>query len=95
MQQLFEEYKESTASLQEFARKKGVSYSTLVYWFYHRGKAKDAEPDRAFVEVSSPARVTMMTAGHYRVELPGGIGLSFSGPVRREDLEQLLLLLRS
>ena len=97
MQQLLAEYKQSTDSLKEFARKKGMPHWRLVYWFYRRFRDQPDQSPPSLVEVAMANGGP--TAGphlpHYRVELPGGIGLSFSGPVRREDLEQLLQLLRS
>lgn len=87
--QLVAEYRSSDLTQEQFAAQAGVPLSKLRFWMYRR---KPAAKSNAFVEVEvSPKPSTV--GRHYRVDFPGGISLSFSGPVRREELEQLCQLL--
>lgn len=89
--QLIAEYRASDLTQEQFAAQAGVPLSKLRFWMYRR---KPAAASNAFMEVEVPPKLSTVGT-HYRVDFPGGISLSFSGPVRREELKQLWQLLRS
>ena len=88
VQELVSEFERSGLTQREFARQRALKLTTFQYWLYRRAKPKTP----ALVEVQMP----LLSAGttHYRLELPGGKVLSFSGPLRGEELKQLCHLLR-
>lgn len=90
IEQLISEFKRSGLTQQEFARQRGLKLTTFHYWLYRR--ARPMAPK--LVEVEMPPSLASVASAHYRLELPGGKVLSFSGPLRVEELKQLCHLLR-
>jgi hypothetical protein len=90
IEELIAEYERSGLRQQDFAAQAGIKLTTFRYWFYRR--CKSVRPKLVEVEVGPPP---VSGPAHYRLELPGGAALSFSGPVRAEELEELWRLLRS
>ena len=88
-EQLVSEFKRSGLTQREFVRQRGLKLTTLQSWLYRRVKP----PGPALVEVEVPRLSPSSATTHYRLELPGGKVLSFSGPVRPEEIQQLCQLL--
>ena len=87
--QLIAGYRASDLTQEQFATRAGVPVSKLRFWMYRR---KPSGENNGFVEVAVPPKPST-TGTYYRVDFPGGKSLSFSGPVRPEELEQLCQLL--
>lgn len=90
VEQVLSEFERSDLTQQEFARQRGLKLTTFRYWLYRRARPTGPK----LVEVEMPPSVPSAAISHYRLELPGGKVLSFSGPVRAEEVEQLCQLLR-
>ena len=91
IEKIVADYERSGLTQDEYARQHGLKVGTLRHWIYHRLRAA-APAAPALVEVQV-APMAALGSTHYRLEFPGGKSLSFSGPVRREELEQLCQLL--
>jgi hypothetical protein len=89
VEQLISDYERSGLTQREFARQRGLKLTTFQYWLYRRVKPASA----GLVEVEVPVEARANGPTHYRLEFPGGKVLSFSGPLRGEELEQLCQLL--
>lgn len=89
-EQLVADFKRSGLTQREFVRQRGLKLTTFQSWLYRR--AKPTAP--ALVEVEMRPSLPSGATTHYRLELPGGKVLSFSGPVRAEEIQQLRHLLR-
>jgi transposase-like protein len=91
IEKIVADYERSGLTQEEYARQHGLKVGTLRYWIYHRLRAV-APTGPALVEVQVPPTAALVNT-HYRLDFPGGKSLSFSGPVRQEELEQLCQLL--
>jgi hypothetical protein len=91
VEQIIAEYKGSGLTQQEFANRQGLKVTALRRWLYRKPKPGPSSPALVEVEVGPPSPSGAST--HYRLELPGGKVLSFSGPLRVEELKQLCHLL--
>jgi len=92
VEQIIAEYQRSGLTQQEFANRQGLKVTALRRWLYRNPKPATSSP--ALVEVEMPPSVPSAASAHYRLELPSGKVLSFSGPLRVEELKQLCHLLR-
>ena len=90
VQELVSEFERSGLTQREFARQRALKLTTFQYWLYRRAKAKAPAPPLVEIKMQPPSAA----ATHYRLELPGGKVLSFSGPVRPEEVQQLCQVLR-
>jgi transposase-like protein len=90
IEQVVADYEGSGLTQSEYARQHGLKVTTLRYWIYRRVQSA-APSGPTLMEVQLPEAAT--ATPHYRLDFPGGRSLSFSGAVRREELEQLCQLL--
>jgi hypothetical protein len=90
VEQLVSDFESSGLTQREFARQRALKLTTFQYWLYRRAKAKAPAPPLVEIKMQPLSAATT----HYRLELPGGKVLSFSGPVRLEEIQQLCQVLR-
>lgn len=100
-------YWKSGLTQRVFARKAGISVSTLQYWLRRAGSANKDQPRKAGSSVAAPA-ISLLgvelagalplgarsAAGAYEIEMSGGVCLRLPGGFADGEVRRLLALLK-
>jgi hypothetical protein len=99
-------YGKSGLTQRVFARKAGISVSTLQYWLRRAGSANKDQPRKASNSVAAPAIALLgvelagalplgaRSAGAYEIEMSGGVCLRLPGGFADGEVRRLLALLK-